>query len=105
MDNKSLDRTLCEHLQKTSKITSALSTHTTQHTHTHTHTHTERVLLGDNEGLYMLNVVDEGLFKFTDRDIKKVTQIRILQEEGLIALLAGSKKDSKWMLLELILSL
>ncbi len=50
---------------------------------------TERVLLGDTEGLYMLNVVDEGLFKFSDRDIRKVSHIRILQEEGLIALLAG----------------
>ncbi|XP_064397756.1 serine/threonine-protein kinase MRCK alpha-like isoform X2 [Halichondria panicea] len=49
----------------------------------------ERVLLGDTEGLYMLNVVDEGLFKFSDRDIRKVSHIRILQEEGLIALLAG----------------
>ena len=37
----------------------------------------------------MLNVVDEGLFKFSDRDIRKVSHIRILQEEGLIALLAG----------------
>lgn len=47
------------------------------------------MLIGDSEGLYMLNIVDEGLFKFTDRDIRKVSHIRILQEEGLIALLAG----------------
>lgn len=39
----------------------------------------------------MLNVVDEGLFKFSDRDIRKVSHIRILQEEGLIALLAGER--------------
>ena len=52
---------------------------------------TERILLGENEGLYMLNLVDEGLFKFSDRDIRKVTQIRVIKDEGLIVLLAGEE--------------
>ena len=49
----------------------------------------ERILIGDTEGLYMLDVVDEELYKFSDRDTRKVTQIRVMKEEGLIALLAG----------------
>ncbi len=49
----------------------------------------ERLLIGDTEGLYMMDVVDEQLYKFSDKDVKKVTQIRVMLEEGLIALLAG----------------
>ena len=52
-------------------------------------TFSEKVLLGDNEGLYMLDITDDGLYKFSDRDIRKVSQIMIIKEEGLIALLAG----------------
>lgn len=49
----------------------------------------ERILLGDNEGLYMMDITDDGLYKFSDREIRKVTQIAVIKEEGLIALLAG----------------
>ena len=49
-------------------------------------------MLGDNEGLYMLDITDDGLYKFSDRDIRKVSQIMIIKEEGLIALLAGKYK-------------
>lgn len=49
----------------------------------------ERILLGDNEGLYMLDISDDGLYKFSDKEIRKVSQIMVIKEEGLIALLAG----------------
>ena len=49
----------------------------------------ERVLLGDNEGLYLLDITGDNLFKFGDRDVRKVSQIRVLQEDNLVALLAG----------------
>ena len=38
----------------------------------------------------MLDVPDEELYKFSDREIRKVTQIIIMEEEGLIAMLAGN---------------
>lgn len=56
----------------------------------------ERLLIGETEGLYMLDVVDEELYKFSDKDMKKVTQIRVLAEEGLIALLAGTCLEIQW---------
>ena len=46
-------------------------------------------MLGDNEGLYLLDVTGDNLFKFSDRDIKKVSQIRVMKEDNLVALLAG----------------
>lgn len=49
----------------------------------------ERILIGDNEGLYMLDISDDGLYKFSDKDIRKVSQIAVIQEEKMIALLAG----------------
>ena len=49
----------------------------------------ERVLLGDNEGLYMLSLSDDGLYKFSDKDIRRVTQINVIKEENIIAILAG----------------
>lgn len=52
----------------------------------------ERILLGDKDGLYMLDISDDGLYQFSDKEIKKVLQIMVIKEEGLIALLAGSKR-------------
>lgn len=37
----------------------------------------------------MLDISDDGLYKFSDRDIRKVSQIMVIKEEDLIALLAG----------------
>ena len=48
-----------------------------------------RVLIGDNEGLYLLDITGDNLFKFGDRDVRKVSQIRVMQEDNLVALLAG----------------
>ena len=47
------------------------------------------VLIGDNEGLYLLDITGDNLFKFGDRDVRKVSQIRVMQEDNLVALLAG----------------
>ena len=49
----------------------------------------ERLLIGDNDGLYMLDLMEEELYKFTDKDVRRVTQIQIIPDEQLIALLAG----------------
>ena len=49
----------------------------------------DHLLLGDTEGLYMLDMTEEGLYKFGDRDVRKVSQISMIQDEGLIVLLAG----------------
>ena len=38
----------------------------------------------------MLDISDDGLYKFSDKEIRKVTQIMVIKEEGLIALLAGA---------------
>ena len=51
----------------------------------------EHVLLGDNEGLYLLDITGDNLFKFGDRDVRKVSQIRVMQEDNLVALLAGKE--------------
>jgi len=51
----------------------------------------ERVLLGDNEGLYILSLSDDGLYKFSDKDIRRVTQINVIKEENIIAILAGEQ--------------
>ena len=51
------------------------------------------VLIGDNEGLYLLDITGDNLFKFGDRDVRKVSQIRVLQEDNLVALLAGEEKQ------------
>ena len=48
-------------------------------------------MLGDNEGLYMLDISDDGLYKFSDKEIRKVTQIMVIEEEGIIALLVGEE--------------
>ena len=53
------------------------------------------VLIGDNEGLYLLDITGDNLFKFGDRDVRKVSQIRVMQEDNLVALLAG--KGGKWL--------
>ena len=37
----------------------------------------------------MLDMVEEGLYKFGDKEIRKVSQISMIQEERLIVLLAG----------------
>ena len=49
----------------------------------------DRLLIGDNEGLYMLDINEEELYKFSEKDTKRVTQIQVLQKEGLILLLSG----------------
>ena len=46
-------------------------------------------LLGAEDGLYMLDVQEEELYQFSDRDTKRVIQIKVLTEESLIVLLAG----------------
>ena len=50
-----------------------------------------RVLIGDNEGLYLLEITGDNLFKFGDRDVRKVSQIRVMKEDNLVALLAGKE--------------
>ena len=49
----------------------------------------DHLLIGDFEGLYMLDIVEGGLYKFGDRDLRKVSQMSMIQDEGLIVLLAG----------------
>lgn len=49
----------------------------------------DNLLIGDSEGLYMLDMTEEELYKFGDKDIRKVSQISMIQEEGLVVLLAG----------------
>ena len=51
------------------------------------------VLIGDNEGLYLLDITGDNLFKFGDRDVRKVSQIRVMQEDNLVALLAGKGEN------------
>ena len=51
----------------------------------------DRLLFGDSEALYMLDMGEEGLYKFGDKDVRKVSQISIIQDEGLIVLLAGER--------------
>ena len=58
--------------------------------------HIERVLLGDNEGLYLLDITGDNLFKFGDRDVRKVSQIRVMQEDNLVAMLAGECGSLPW---------
>ena len=52
----------------------------------------EHVLIGDNEGLYLLDITGDNLYKFGDRDVRKVSQIRVMQEDNLVALLAGKEE-------------
>eukprot|EP00731_Ephydatia_muelleri_P030003 Em0021g526a len=52
-----------------------------------------RLLIGDNEGLYMLDIMEEELYKFSEKDTKRVTQIQVLQKEGVIFLLSGKPKQ------------
>ena len=51
------------------------------------------MLIGDNEGLYLLDITGDNLFKFGDRDVRKVSQIRVMQEDNLVALLAGKEEE------------
>ena len=37
----------------------------------------------------MLDITDDGLYKFSDKDIRKVTQIAVIKQESMIVLLAG----------------
>ena len=37
----------------------------------------------------MLDMTEEELYKFGDKDVRKVTQISMISDEGLIVLLAG----------------
>ena len=51
-----------------------------------------RVLMcstGAEDGLYMLDVHEEELYQFSDRDTKRVTQLKVLTDESLVVLLAG----------------
>jgi serine/threonine-protein kinase MRCK len=54
----------------------------------------DHLLIGDSEGLYMLDMAEEGLYKFGDRDVRKVAQISMIEEEGLIVFLAGRTRPS-----------
>ena len=49
----------------------------------------ERILIGDSDGLFMVYLPEDHLFKFSDKDTRKVSQIRIIKEEELIVLIAG----------------
>ena len=40
----------------------------------------------------MLNMSDDGLYKFSDKEIRRVTQISVIEEENVIAVLAGESK-------------
>ena len=44
---------------------------------------------GAEDGLYMLDVHEEELYQFSDRDTKRVTQLKVLTDESLVVLLAG----------------
>ena len=37
----------------------------------------------------MPNMSDDGLYKFSDKEIRLVTQISVIEEENIIAVLAG----------------
>ena len=43
----------------------------------------------------MLDISDDGLYKFSDRDIRKVSQIMVIKQEGIIALLAGQYEGGR----------
>lgn len=47
-------------------------------------------LLGAEDGLYMFDVADEGLYQCGDKDMKKVIQISVLRDEELVVILAGN---------------
>ena len=49
----------------------------------------DHLLIGNSEGLYMLDIREKELYKFEDKDVRKVTQISVISDEGLIVLLAG----------------
>jgi serine/threonine-protein kinase MRCK len=53
-----------------------------------------RLLLGAEDGLYMFDVADEGLYQCADKDIKKVIQLAVLPDENLIIILAGRRVAS-----------
>ncbi len=38
----------------------------------------------------MLDIVEEELYQFSDKDIKRVSQIKVLADESLVLLLAGN---------------
>lgn len=44
---------------------------------------------GGEDCLYLLDIVEEGLFQFSDKDVKRVSQLKVLADEGLVVLLAG----------------
>ena len=52
----------------------------------------ERILIGDSDGLFMVYLPEDHLFKFSDKDTRKVSQIRIIKEEELIVLIAGEQR-------------
>ena len=38
----------------------------------------------------MLDVIEEELFQFSDRDVKRVSQIKVLVDDALVIMLAGT---------------
>ena len=44
---------------------------------------------GAEDSLYMLDIMEEELFQFSEKDMKRVIQIRVLSDEGLVVILAG----------------
>uniref|UniRef100_A0A1X7VNS0 non-specific serine/threonine protein kinase n=1 Tax=Amphimedon queenslandica TaxID=400682 RepID=A0A1X7VNS0_AMPQE len=51
----------------------------------------DRILLGAEDGLYMFDVADEGLYQCGDKDLKRVIQLAVLQDEELVVILAGRR--------------
>ena len=43
----------------------------------------------------MLDMAEEGLYKFGDKDVRKVSQLSMIEEEGLIVLLAGELGEGR----------
>ena len=48
------------------------------------------IIPGGEDCLYMLDIVEEELYQFSDKDVKRVSQIKVLADESLVLLLAGS---------------
>ena len=45
--------------------------------------------LGAEDGLYIFDVSEEGLYQFGDKDMKRVTQLKVIPDESLVIMLAG----------------
>ena len=39
--------------------------------------------------MYIFDVSEEGLYQFGDKDMKRVTQLKVIPDESLVIMLAG----------------